>query len=215
MKTLYDKLWESHLVSEDENGTSLIYIDRHLLHEVTSPQAFEGLSINNRNPWRTNSVLATADHNTPTKNWSHGIKDPISKIQVDTLDKNIRKFKINNYFPFGSKNQGIVHVIGPETGATLPGMTVVCGDSHTSTHGAFGCLAFGIGTSEVEHVLATQCLVQKKSKSMQINVVGHLNKGVFAKDLVLYIIGVIGTAGGTGYAIEYSGDAIQDLSMEG
>ena len=215
MKTLYDKLWESHLVSEDENGTSLIYIDRHLLHEVTSPQAFEGLSINNRNPWRTNSVLATADHNTPTKNWSHGIKDPISKIQVDTLDKNIRKFKINNYFPFGSKNQGIVHVIGPETGATLPGMTVVCGDSHTSTHGAFGCLAFGIGTSEVEHVLATQCLVQKKSKSMQINVVGHLNKGVFAKDLVLYIIGVIGTAGGTGYAIEYSGDAIQELSMEG
>ena len=215
MKTLYDKLWESHLVSEDENGTSLIYIDRHLLHEVTSPQAFEGLSINNRAPWRTNSVLATADHNTPTKNWSHGIKDPISKIQVDTLDKNIRKFKINNYFPFGSKNQGIVHVIGPETGATLPGMTVVCGDSHTSTHGAFGCLAFGIGTSEVEHVLATQCLVQKKSKSMQINVVGHLNKGVFAKDLVLYIIGVIGTAGGTGYAIEYSGDAIQDLSMEG
>ena len=215
MKTLYDKLWESHLVSKDENGTSLIYIDRHLLHEVTSPQAFEGLSINNRNPWRTNSVLATADHNTPTKNWSHGIKDPISKIQVDTLDKNIRKFKINNYFPFGSKNQGIVHVIGPETGATLPGMTVVCGDSHTSTHGAFGCLAFGIGTSEVEHVLATQCLVQKKSKSMQINVVGHLNKGVFAKDLVLYIIGVIGTAGGTGYAIEYSGDAIQDLSMEG
>jgi 3-isopropylmalate/(R)-2-methylmalate dehydratase large subunit len=215
MKTLYDKLWESHLVSEDENGTSLIYIDRHLLHEVTSPQAFEGLTINNRNPWRTNSVLATADHNTPTKNWSHGIKDPISKIQVDTLDKNIRKFKINNYFPFGSKNQGIVHVIGPETGATLPGMTVVCGDSHTSTHGAFGCLAFGIGTSEVEHVLATQCLVQKKSKSMQINVVGHLNKGVFAKDLVLYIIGVIGTAGGTGYAIEYSGDAIQDLSMEG
>ena len=215
MKTLYDKLWESHLVSKDENGTSLIYIDRHLLHEVTSPQAFEGLSINNRNPWRTNSVLATADHNTPTKNWSHGIKDPISKIQVDTLDKNIRKFKINNYFPFGSKNQGIVHVIGPETGATLPGMTVVCGDSHTSTHGAFGCLAFGIGTSEVEHVLATQCLVQKKSKSMQINVVGYLNKGVFAKDLVLYIIGVIGTAGGTGYAIEYSGDAIQDLSMEG
>jgi len=215
MKTLYDKLWESHLVSEDENGTSLLYIDRHLLHEVTSPQAFEGLSINNRDPWRTNSVLATADHNTPTKNWSHGIKDPISKIQVDTLDKNIRKFKINNYFPFGSKNQGIVHVIGPETGATLPGMTVVCGDSHTSTHGAFGCLAFGIGTSEVEHVLATQCLVQKKSKSMQINVVGHLNKGVFAKDLVLYIIGVIGTAGGTGYAIEYSGDAIQDLSMEG
>ena len=215
MKTLYDKLWESHLISEDENGTSLIYIDRHLLHEVTSPQAFEGLSINGRNPWRTNSVLATADHNTPTKNWSHGIKDPISKIQVDTLDKNIRKFKINNYFPFGSKNQGIVHVIGPETGATLPGMTVVCGDSHTSTHGAFGCLAFGIGTSEVEHVLATQCLVQKKSKSMQINVVGHLNKGVFAKDLVLYIIGVIGTAGGTGYAIEYSGDAIQDLSMEG
>ena len=215
MKTLYDKLWESHLVSEDENGTSLIYIDRHLLHEVTSPQAFEGLSINNRNPWRTNSVLATADHNTPTKNWSHGIKDPISKIQVDTLDKNIRKFKINNYFPFGSKNQGIVHVIGPETGATLPGMTVVCGDSHTSTHGAFGCLAFGIGTSEVEHVLATQCLVQKKSKSMQINVLGHLNKGVYAKDLVLYIIGVIGTAGGTGYAIEYSGDAIQDLSMEG
>ena len=215
MKTLYDKLWESHLVSQDENGTSLIYIDRHLLHEVTSPQAFEGLSINNRDPWRTNSVLATADHNTPTKNWSNGIQDPISKIQVDTLDQNIRKFKINNYFPFGSKNQGIVHVIGPETGATLPGMTVVCGDSHTSTHGAFGCLAFGIGTSEVEHVLATQCLVQKKSKSMQINVVGHLNKGVFAKDLVLYIIGVIGTAGGTGYAIEYSGDAIQDLSMEG
>jgi len=215
MKTLYDKLWESHLVSEDKNGTSIIYIDRHLLHEVTSPQAFEGLSINNRNPWRTNSVLATADHNTPTKNWSHGIKDPISKIQVDTLDKNIRKFKINNYFPFGSKNQGIVHVIGPETGATLPGMTVVCGDSHTSTHGAFGCLAFGIGTSEVEHVLATQCIVQKKSKSMQINVVGQLNKGVFAKDLVLYIIGVIGTAGGTGYAIEYSGDAIQELSMEG
>ena len=215
MKTLYDKLWESHLVSHDENGTSLIYIDRHLLHEVTSPQAFEGLSINNREPWRTNSVLATADHNTPTKNWYLGIKDPISKIQVDTLDKNIRKFKIHNYFPFGSKNQGIVHVIGPETGATLPGMTVVCGDSHTSTHGAFGCLAFGIGTSEVEHVLATQCLVQKKSKSMQINVVGHLNKGVFAKDLVLYIIGVIGTAGGTGYAIEYSGDAIKDLSMEG
>ena len=214
MKTLYDKLWESHLVSEDENGTSLIYIDRHLLHEVTSPQAFEGLSINNRNPWRTNSVLATADHNTPTKNWSHGIKDPISKIQVDTLDKNIRKFKINNYFPFGSKNQGIVHVIGPETGATLPGMTVVCGDSHTSTHGAFGCLAMGIGTSEVEHVLATQSLKVRKLKNMRINFEGSIQEGVSSKDIILYLIRTIGTAGGTGYAVEFAGSYIRNISME-
>jgi 3-isopropylmalate/(R)-2-methylmalate dehydratase large subunit len=214
-QTLYDKLWASHLVRQEEDGTALIYIDRHLVHEVTSPQAFEGLKLAGRKPWRIESVVATADHNTPTKDWDQGIRDPISRLQVETLDANIREFGAKVYFPFLDKRQGIVHVIGPEQGATLPGMTVVCGDSHTSTHGAFGCLAHGIGTSEVEHVLATQCLVQKKMKSMLIQVDGPLGRGVTAKDIALAIIGRIGTAGGTGYAVEFGGSAIRALSMEG
>ena len=217
-KTLYDKLWESHLVREEADGTALIYIDRHLVHEVTSPQAYEGLKLAGRPVWRVDSVVATADHNTPTRNWERGldgITDPVSRIQVETLDKNIKEFKAKVYFPFLDKKQGIVHVIGPENGATLPGMTVVCGDSHTSTHGACAALAFGIGTSEVEHVLATQCMVMKKSKAMQIVVEGKLGPGVTGKDVALAIIGHIGTAGGTGHAVEFAGSAIRGLSMEG
>ena len=213
--TLYDKLWRSHLVHEEPDGTALIYIDRHLLHEVTSPQAFEGLAIAGRKPWRIGSVVATADHNVPTKGLERGIADPIARIQVETLDRNAEKWGLPVYYPMGHARQGIVHVIGPELGATLPGMTVVCGDSHTATHGAFGALAFGIGTSEVEHVLATQCLLAKKSKSLRIRVEGALPPGVTAKDLVLAIIGRIGTAGGTGSAIEFAGSAIRALSMEG
>jgi len=215
LKTLYDKLWDSHVVRTEEDGTSLIYIDRHLVHEVTSPQAFEGLKIAGRAPWRTDSIVATADHNTPTTDWDKGIEDPISKLQVDTLDKNINEFGAKAYFPFLDSRQGIVHVIGPEQGATLPGMTVVCGDSHTSTHGAFACLAHGIGTSEVEHVMATQCLVQKKMKNMLVQVDGALSPAVTGKDIALALIGKIGTAGGTGYAIEFAGSAIRSLSMEG
>ncbi|WP_255989178.1 3-isopropylmalate dehydratase large subunit [Chitinolyticbacter albus] len=214
-QTLYDKLWNSHVVRQEEDGTCLIYIDRHLIHEVTSPQAFEGLRTAQRQPWRVSSVVATADHNTPTDHWDEGIKDPISRQQVETLDANIKFFGALAYFPFKDKKQGIVHVVGPENGATLPGMTVVCGDSHTSTHGAFGALAHGIGTSEVEHVLATQTLVAKKSKAMLIKVEGELGAGVTAKDVALAIIGKIGTAGGTGYAVEFGGSAIRSLSMEG
>jgi 3-isopropylmalate/(R)-2-methylmalate dehydratase large subunit len=214
-QTLYDKLWQSHLVNQDADGTTLIYIDRHLVHEVTSPQAYEGLRLANRPVWRTDSIVATADHNTPTKNWEQGIADPVSRIQVETLDANIKAYGAKVYFPFRDKNQGIVHVIGPETGATLPGMTVVCGDSHTSTHGAFAALAFGIGTSEVEHVLATQCLIMKKAKAMLVKVEGQLGRGITAKDIALAIIGKIGTAGGTGYAVEFGGSAIRALSMEG
>jgi len=217
-KTLYDKLWDSHLVRQEADGTSLIYIDRHLVHEVTSPQAYEGLKLAGRKVWRVDTVVATADHNTPTRNWDKGIDgitDPVSRLQVETLDKNIKEFKAKVYFPFLDKRQGIVHVIGPENGATLPGMTVVCGDSHTSTHGAFAALAFGIGTSEVEHVLATQCMVMKKYKNMKIVVEGKTGIGVTAKDIALAIIGTIGTAGGTGHAIEFCGSAIRDLTMEG
>src|ERR1043165_9801559 len=214
-RTLYDKLWDSHVVRTEQDGTALIYIDRHLVHEVTSPQAYEGLEVAGRKPWRVDSVVATADHNTPTKDWDKGIQDPISRLQVETLDENMKKFGAKVYFPFLDKRQGIVHVIGPESGATLPGMTVVCGDSHTSTHGAFGALAFGIGTSEVEHVLATQCMVMKKSKTMQVLVEGTLPDGVTAKDITLAVIGKIGSGGGTGYAIEYAGSAIRGLSMEG
>jgi len=214
-RTLYDKLWDSHVVRTEADGTALLYIDRHLVHEVTSPQAFEGLRLAGRKPWRVSSIVATADHNTPTRDWHAGIRDPISRTQVETLDANIRAHGAKAYFPFRDPRQGIVHVIGPEQGATLPGMTVVCGDSHTSTHGAFAALAFGIGTSEVEHVLATQCLLGKKAKSMQIRADGRLPAGVTAKDLVLAVIGRIGTAGGTGYAIEFGGSAVRALSMEG
>lgn len=214
-KTLYDKLWESHVVHQEDDGTALIYIDRHLVHEVTSPQAFEGLKLAGRKPWRPSSIVSTPDHNTPTDHWEEGIKDPISRLQVETLDANIREVGALAYFPFKDQRMGILHVVGPENGATLPGMTVVCGDSHTSTHGAFACMAHGIGTSEVEHVLATQCLVQKKSKTMLIAVEGQLGKGVTAKDLALAVIGAIGTAGGTGYAIEFGGSAIRSLTMEG
>ena len=215
-KTLYDKLFDSHVVHE-ENGTALIYIDRHLVHEVTSPQAFEGLKLANRKVWRVNSILAVPDHNVPTTNRSSGvagIADPISRLQVQTLDENCAEHGLTE-FKMNDMRQGIVHVIGPEQGATLPGMTVVCGDSHTSTHGAFGALAHGIGTSEVEHVMATQCLVQKKSKTLQVLVDGQLGNGVTAKDIALAIIGKIGTAGGNGYAIEFAGSAIRALSMEG
>jgi 3-isopropylmalate/(R)-2-methylmalate dehydratase large subunit len=213
-KTLYDKLWDSHLVRLDENGTALLYIDRHLIHEVTSPQAFDGLRLAGRCPWRVGAGLAVADHNVPTTKRAEGISDPISRLQVETLGKNCREFGITE-FTLADIRQGIVHVIGPEQGATLPGMTVVCGDSHTSTHGALGALAFGIGTSEVEHVLATQCLVQSKSKNMLIQIKGNLPPGAGAKDIILAIIGRIGTAGGTGYAIEFGGDAIRALSVEG
>ncbi len=214
MKTLYDKLWESHVVRTEEDGTAILYIDRHLLHEVTSPQAFDGLREANRQPWRLSANLAVADHNVPTTDRSHGIADPVSRLQVETLDGNAKAYGLT-YFNMNDKRQGIVHVIGPEQGATLPGMTVVCGDSHTSTHGAFGALAHGIGTSEVEHVLATQTLLAKKSKAMLVQVDGALPAGVTAKDIVLAVIGVIGTAGGTGYAIEFAGQAIRSLSMEG
>lgn len=214
-QNLYEKLWQSHVVHEEADGTALIYIDRHLVHEVTSPQAFEGLKLSGRKPWRVSSIVATADHNTPTKDWERGIEDPVSRLQIETLDANISEVGALAYFPFKDPRQGVVHVIGPENGATLPGMTVVCGDSHTSTHGAFGCLSLGIGTSEVEHVMATQCLVQKRSKTMLIRVEGKLGKGVTGKDIVLAIIGRIGTAGGTGYAIEFGGSAIRGLSMEG
>ncbi|HQT25237.1 MAG TPA: 3-isopropylmalate dehydratase large subunit [Burkholderiales bacterium] len=213
-RNLYDKLWESHVVRQEGDGTALLYIDRHLVHEVTSPQAFEGLRLAGRNPWRTGSILAVADHNVPTTGRAGGIKDPVSRLQVETLDENCESFGIEE-FSMNDLRQGIVHVVGPEQGATLPGMTVVCGDSHTSTHGAFAALAFGIGTSEVEHVLATQCLIAKKSKSMRVSVDGVLSSGVTAKDVALYIIGKIGTAGGTGYAVEFSGSAIRSLSMEG
>ncbi len=213
-KTLYDKLWDAHVVSQEEDGTCLIYIDRQLLHEVTSPQAFEGLAMANRQPWRLSANLAVADHNVPTTDRAKGIADPISKLQVDTLDKNCATYGITE-FRMDDVRQGIVHVVGPEQGATLPGMTVVCGDSHTSTHGAIGALAFGIGTSEVEHVLATQTLLMKKNKNMLIKVEGALPVGCTAKDVVLHIIGVIGTAGGTGYAIEFAGSTIRELSMEG
>jgi 3-isopropylmalate/(R)-2-methylmalate dehydratase large subunit len=214
-KTLYDKLWESHLVHEDSDGTCLIYIDRHLVHEVTSPQAFEGLRMAGRKAWRNSSIVANPDHNTPTKDWDKGIEDPISRLQVETLDSNIKEFGALVYFPFKNVNQGIIHVIGPEQGTTLPGMTVVCGDSHTSTHGAFGALAHGIGTSEVEHVLATQTLIAKKSKRMLVKVDGKLGYGVTAKDVALAVIGKIGTAGGNGFAIEFGGEVIRALSMEG
>ncbi|MCM5569553.1 3-isopropylmalate dehydratase large subunit [Burkholderiaceae bacterium FT117] len=213
-RTLYDKLWDAHVVRQEDDGTALIYIDRHLVHEVTSPQAFEGLKIAGRKPWRVSANLAVVDHNVPTTDRSRGIDDPISRLQVETLDDNARDFGIT-YFDINDRRQGIVHVIGPEQGATLPGMTVVCGDSHTSTHGAFACLAFGIGTSEVEHVLATQTLVAKKMKNMLVQVEGQLPKGVGAKDVVLAVIGRIGTAGGTGYAIEFGGSTIRSLSMEG
>jgi 3-isopropylmalate/(R)-2-methylmalate dehydratase large subunit len=217
-QTLYDKLWDSHVVHVEEDGTALLYIDRHLVHEVTSPQAYEGLRAAGRKPWRIDSVVATADHNTPTTDWNEGIegvRDPMAKLQITTLDANMREFGAKVYFPYLDKRQGIVHVIGPEQGATLPGMTVVCGDSHTSTHGAFACLAHGIGTSEVEHVLATQCLTARKMKNMRVSVEGALGRGITAKDVALAIIGRIGTAGGTGSAIEFAGSAIRALSMEG
>ena len=213
-KTLYDKIWDSHCVKSNNNGFDLLYIDRHYIHEVTSPQAFEGLRISEREPWRSSSNFAVPDHNIPTKDRDKGIADPISKIQVDTLEENCDNFNVKK-FSMNHPDQGIVHIIGPEQGLTLPGMTIVCGDSHTSTHGAFGTLAFGIGTSEVEHVLATQCLIQKKSKNMLITINGHLSDGITAKDLILYIIGKIGTAGGTGYSIEFGGSVIKSLSMEG
>ena len=217
MQTLYDKLWQSHVVhreSDKPDGMALIYIDRHLVHEVTSPQAFESLRLAGRKPWRLDSILAVADHNVPTTGRIHGITDPISRLQVETLDRNCDELGITE-FRMNDLRQGIVHVIGPEQGATLPGMTVVCGDSHTSTHGAFACLAFGIGTSEVEHVLATQCLSMKKARTMQILVEGEVAHGITAKDIALAVIGKIGTAGGTGFAIEFAGKAIRALSMEG
>src|SRR5690554_5119217 len=218
-KTLYDKLWESHLVKQRDDGTALIYIDRQLIHEVTSPQAFEGLRLSGRQPWRADANLATPDHNIPTtveerSKGFDGIVDPVSRIQVKTLDSNTKEFGILQ-LGMNDIRQGIVHVVGPEQGATLPGMTIVCGDSHTSTHGALGALAHGIGTSEVEHVMATQCLIQRKMKNMLIRVDGQLNPGVTAKDVVLAIIAEIGTAGGTGYAIEFGGDVIRSLSIEG
>lgn len=213
-QTLYDKLWQEHVVHTQDDGTTLIYIDRHLLHEVTSPQAFAGLRDAARQPWRIDTNLAVAEHNVPTTNRSAGITDPISKIQVETLSRNCKEFGITE-FDMHDPRQGIVHVMGPEQGATLPGMTIVCGDSHTATHGAFGALAFGIGTSEVEHVLATQCLVTRKMNNMRVRVEGAVSVGVTAKDLVLAIIGHIGTAGGTGCAIEFAGEAIRSLSMEG
>ena len=214
-KTLYDKLWESHVAREESDGTCLIYIDRHLVHEVTSPQAFEGLRLSGRKPWRNTSIVANPDHNTPTDHWERGIEEPVARLQVETLDANMKEFGALVYFPFKHANQGIIHVIGPENGTTLPGMTVVCGDSHTSTHGAFAALAHGIGTSEVEHVLATQTLIAKKSKRMLVKIDGKLGAGVTAKDVALAVIGKIGTAGGTGYAIEFGGEVIRNLSMEG
>ena len=213
-QTLYDKLWQSHVVHTAEDGTTILYIDRHLVHEVTSPQAFEGLKLAGRQPWRNAANLVVADHNVPTTDRANGIADPVSRLQVETLDANAKEYGLT-YFNMNDKRQGIVHVIGPEQGATLPGMTVVCGDSHTSTHGAFACLAHGIGTSEVEHVLATQTLLAKKSKAMLVQLDGAIGAGITAKDIVLAVIGKIGTAGGTGYAIEFAGQAIRALSMEG
>ncbi|MCG5548422.1 3-isopropylmalate dehydratase large subunit [Halorhodospira halochloris] len=213
-KTLYDKLWDSHVVTEHDDGSALLYIDRQLLHEVTSPQAFEGLRLAGRKPWRVDANLAVTDHNVPTTDRSLPVADPVAREQIETLDRNCAEFGITE-FGMHDRRQGIVHVVGPEQGATLPGMTLVCGDSHTATHGALGALAFGIGTSEVEHVLATQTLVQKKAKSMQIRVDGELPVGITAKDLILAIIGRIGTAGGTGYAIEFAGEGVRGLSMEG
>ena len=217
-RTLYDKIWDEHVVHTEDDGTTVLYIDRHLVHEVTSPQAYEGLRQSGRKVWRVSSVVATADHNTPTTGWDlgyDGITDPVSREQISTLNSNIAEYGSAAYFPFLSTRQGIVHVIGPENGATLPGMTVVCGDSHTSTHGAFGALAHGIGTSEVEHVMATQTLLAKKARNMLVKVEGSLPTGCVAKDIVLAIIGRIGTAGGTGYTIEFAGSAIRALSMEG
>jgi 3-isopropylmalate/(R)-2-methylmalate dehydratase large subunit len=216
-RTLYDKLWDEHVVRVEPDGTALLYIDRHLVHEVTSPQAFEGLRVAGRKPWRASSVVATADHNTPTKGWERGLDgvvDPTSRAQIDTLDSNIRAFGAAAYFPFLDRRQGIVHVVGPEQGATLPGMTLVCGDSHTSTHGALGALAFGIGTSEVEHVLATQTLLARKSRNLLVQVAGEFGPGVGTKDLALALIGRIGTAGGTGYTIEFAGAAVRNASVE-
>ncbi len=213
-KTLYDKLWERHVVRCDDDGTCLLYIDRHLVHEVTSPQAFEGLRLAGLPLWRAETILAVPDHNVPTTDRSKGIADPLSRLQIETLDANCTDLGITE-FTMDDIRQGIVHIIGPEQGATLPGMTIVCGDSHTSTHGALGSLAFGIGTSEVEHVLATQCIIQKKARNMLVSVDGQVGPGVTAKDIMLAIIGKIGTAGGTGYVIEYGGDAIRALSMEG
>ena len=212
-QTLYDKIWEEHLVHEQKDGTSLLFVDRHLIHEVTSPQAFEGLRNSNRKVRQPNLTLAVADHNVPTTDRSQGIEDKESKLQVDTLEKNCKEFGIQ-LFGMNDKRQGIVHIIGPEQGFTQPGTIIVCGDSHTATHGAFGSLAFGIGTSEVEHVLATQTLVQKKSKNLRINVDGELSVGVTSKDVILQIIGKIGTAGGTGYVVEYAGNLISSLSVE-
>ncbi len=214
MKSLFDKIWEQHIVSEHDDGSVLLYIDRHLVHEVTSPQAFEGLRLAGRKPWRVASMVATPDHNIPTTGRERGIEDPVSRLQVETLDENCREFGIIE-FGMHDQRQGIVHVIGPEQGLTLPGMTVVCGDSHTSTHGALGAIAMGIGTSEVEHVLATQCLIQRRPRQMRITVNGTLPYGCTAKDMALFIIGRIGTAGGTGYAIEFAGSAVRALSMEG
>ncbi|MET0012876.1 MAG: 3-isopropylmalate dehydratase large subunit [Sedimenticola sp.] len=213
-KTLYDKIWDDHVVRTDEDGTALLYIDRQLVHEVTSPQAFEGLRLAGRKPWRTGATIATPDHNVPTKGRAAGIEDPIARLQVETLDRNCEEFGITE-FGMNDVRQGVVHVMGAEQGLIMPGMTAVCGDSHTATHGAFGALAFGIGTSEVEHVLATQCLIQKKSKNMLVNVKGQVGPGITGKDIVLAVIGEIGTAGGTGYVIEFAGQAIRDLSMEG
>jgi len=213
-RTLYDKIWDEHVVHTEDDGTAVLYIDRHLVHEVTSPQAFDGLDLAGRKVWRLSANLAVSDHNVPTTDRSHGIADPISKLQVDTLDANCDRLGITQ-FKMNDRRQGIVHVIGPEQGATLPGMTVVCGDSHTSTHGAFGALAHGIGTSEVEHVLATQTLLARKARNMLVRVEGKVGTGVSAKDIVLAIIGKIGTAGGTGYTIEFAGSAIRALSMEG
>jgi 3-isopropylmalate/(R)-2-methylmalate dehydratase large subunit len=217
-RTLYDKIWDEHVVHTEEDGTTVLYIDRHLVHEVTSPQAFEGIRQAGRKVWRVSSIVATADHNTPTTGWElgyDGITDTVSREQITTLDANMQQYGSAAYFPFLSKRQGIVHVIGPENGATLPGMTVVCGDSHTSTHGAFGALAHGIGTSEVEHVMATQTLLARKARNMLVRVEGTLPPGCVAKDIVLAIIGRIGTAGGTGFTIEFAGSAIRALSMEG
>src|SRR5215203_6285548 len=213
-RTLYDKIWDDHVVHSEDDGTAVLYIDRHLVHEVTSPQAFEGLELAGRKVWRISSNLAVSDHNVPTTDRSHGIADPVSRLQVDTLDANCDRFGITQ-FKMNDRRQGIVHVIGPEQGATLPGTTVVCGDSHTSTHGAFGALAHGIGTSEVEHVLATQTLLARKAKNMLVRVDGTLGRGCSAKDIVLAVIGKIGTAGGTGHTIEFAGSAIRALSMEG
>src|SRR4051812_47233661 len=213
-RTMFEKIWDSHVVQRNEDGTCILYIDRHLVHEVTSPQAFEGLRMSNRRVRRPQATLAVADHNVPTSDRAQGIADPESRTQVEKLTENCKDFGVQ-LFDMNDKRQGIVHVIGPEQGMTQPGMTIVCGDSHTSTHGAFGALAFGIGTSEVEHVLATQTLMQKPAKNMRISVEGKLPTGVTAKDVILAIIGKIGTAGGTGYVIEFSGEAIRSLSMEG